>query len=182
MCVNGFWYCFRRNVTDKVSNQKILYNATSKNLCFCTTWKTGNTKTAFVTRCISALPEFNQLLLDFFNLFDSRLILILLYDSVNLQSMLSAWGCWGMIQEKRSRERCSSWTVLHAQCTSALSSGFPLSQGNTEALDTWGGKQSIVWFLTFSVTLLPKLSQSDCVRQDCSKSKVGRIWDTVCKL
>jgi len=32
----------------------------------------------------SALPEFNQSLFDFFNLFDSRLILTLLYDSLNL--------------------------------------------------------------------------------------------------
>jgi len=46
----------------------------------------------------------------------------------------------GMVQEKESRERCSSWTVLHAQCTSALSSEFPLSQGNAEELDRWGGK------------------------------------------
>jgi len=36
--------------------------------------KTGNTEIAFFTYCISALAEFNQLLLDFFNLFDSRLI------------------------------------------------------------------------------------------------------------
>jgi len=54
--------------------------------------------------------------------------------------MHSARGCWGMVQEKGSQERCSSWTVLHAQSTSALSSGFPLSQGNAEALDRWGGK------------------------------------------
>jgi len=33
--------------------------------------------------CITALPEFNQLL-DFFNLFDSPLICTLLYDSLNL--------------------------------------------------------------------------------------------------
>jgi len=33
---------------------------------------------------ISALPEFNQSLLDFFNLFDSRLILMLLYNSLSL--------------------------------------------------------------------------------------------------
>ena len=46
----------------------------------------------------------------------------------------------GMVQEKGSREHCSSWTVLHAQCTSALSSGFALSQGNAEALDRRGGK------------------------------------------
>jgi len=28
--------------------------------------------------------------------------------------MHSALGCWGMVQEKRSLERCSGWTVLHA--------------------------------------------------------------------
>jgi len=45
--------------------------------------------------CISALPEFNQLL-DFFNLFDSRLILTLLYDFlspvVNAFSYREYWG------------------------------------------------------------------------------------------
>jgi len=46
--------------------------------------------------CISALSEFNQLLLDFFSLFDSRLILILLYDSLNLViDALSYRDCWG---------------------------------------------------------------------------------------
>ena len=45
-----------------------------------------------------------------------------------------------IFQEKESRERCMSWAVLHAQCTSALSSGFPISQGNAEALERWGGK------------------------------------------
>jgi len=48
-------------------------------------------------------------------------------------------GCWDMVQEKGSWERCRSWTVLHVQCSSALSSGFPISQGNAEALDRWGG-------------------------------------------
>jgi len=37
--------------------------------------------------------------------------------------------------ERKSR---AQQTVLHAQCTSALSSAFPISQGN--ALDRWGGK------------------------------------------
>jgi len=46
--------------------------------------KTGNKKVIFFTRCISALPEFNQSLLDFFSLFDSRLIHTLLYDCLNL--------------------------------------------------------------------------------------------------
>jgi len=45
-------------------------------------WK--NAKIAFPLKCcISALLEFNQLL-DFFNFFDSRLILVLLYDSLSL--------------------------------------------------------------------------------------------------
>jgi len=103
--------------------------------------KTGNTTMAFFPCCISALPEFNQLLLDFFSLFHSRLILTLLYDSLNL--VISAFSLRllvGMVQEKRSRQRCNSWTVLHAQCTSVLYSGFPLSQGNAEVLDRWGGK------------------------------------------
>jgi len=66
---------FGRNVTDKVSNQKIFYYVTSNNLCFCTTWQNGETrKLHFALKCcISALPEFNRLF-DFFNLFDSRLI------------------------------------------------------------------------------------------------------------
>ena len=45
-----------------------------------------------------------------------------------------------MVQDKGNRERCNGRTVLHAQSTSALSSGFPLSQGNAEALGRWGGK------------------------------------------
>jgi len=78
---------------------------------------------------------------------------------------------WGVVQEKGSRERCSSWTVLHAQRTSARFSVFPLSQGNAEALDRWGGK---------TVRHLPKLSQSDHVCQDYSKSQVGRFFETRC--
>jgi len=63
--------------------------------------KTENTKIAFFTRCISALPEFNQSLLDFFNLFDSRLILTLVYDSRNLVINAFSMGLlWGMVQEK----------------------------------------------------------------------------------
>jgi len=64
---------FGRNVTDKVSNQKALYRATSNNLCFCTTWENCETQNSHFSLkcCVSALTEFNQSLLDFFNLFDS---------------------------------------------------------------------------------------------------------------
>ena len=55
--------------------------------------------------------------------------------------MRSAWGCCGgVVQEKGSRTHCSNCTVLNAQCTSTLSSGRPISQGNAEALDRQGGK------------------------------------------
>ena len=82
------------------------------------------------TRCVSALPEINQSLLDFFNLFDLRITIMLLYDSLNLVISAFSSGLLGsMVQEKGSRQFCSSWTVLHAQCTSALSSEFPLFQG-----------------------------------------------------
>jgi len=35
---------FGRNVTDKVGNQKMLYYATSNNLCFCITRQNGETR------------------------------------------------------------------------------------------------------------------------------------------
>ena len=56
-----------------------------------------------------------------------------------------------MGQDKRSWEHYRSWTVLHAQCTSALSSGFLILQRKAEALDRWGGKtkhRPISYFLT----------------------------------
>jgi len=106
---------FCTNSTDKVRNQKTLYYSSSNNFCFCIIWKKESTKIAFFTRGISALPEFNQTLLDFFSLFDSRLVLTLLYDSLNLVINAFSLGLLGgMAQEKGSREHCSSWTVLHA--------------------------------------------------------------------
>ena len=129
---------FGTNVTNKVSNQKALYYATSNNLCFCTTWQNWETrKLPFSLKyCVSALPELNQLP-DFFNLFDSQLILALpLYDSLNL--VINAFssgllGAWFKISEVQSTAE-AAWTVLHTQCTSALFSGLPISQGNAEAL------------------------------------------------
>jgi len=135
----------------------MLYYVASNNLCFCTTWQNRETrKLHFHSNAVSV----QQSLLDFFNLFDSRLILALLYDSLNL--VINAFssgilGPGGIVQDKGSRQRCNNWTVLHAQCLSALSSWIPLSQGNDEALNRWDGNQSIFWLLTFSATLLPKI-------------------------
>jgi len=82
--------------------------------------KRGNAKIAFSLKCcISALSEFNQLL-DFFDRFDSRLIITLLYDSLNLvinaftSGLLGAWF-------RRKEVESTAAVVLHAQCTSAMS-------------------------------------------------------------
>jgi len=56
--------------------------------------------------------------------------------------MRSARGCYGTWF--RRKEADSAPAVLHAQCTSAMYSGFPLLQGNAEALDREVGKQSII--------------------------------------
>jgi len=58
--------------------------------------KMGNAKMRFSLKCcISALPEFNQLV-DFFSVFDSQLTLTLLYDSLSLViNALSYRYCWG---------------------------------------------------------------------------------------
>jgi len=56
--VNGFWYFFGRNVTDKVSNHKTLYYATSNDLCFCTSWQNGEThifhSNAVLVHCLNS--------------------------------------------------------------------------------------------------------------------------------
>jgi len=56
---------------------------------------------AFFTCCISALQEINRSLLDFFSLSDSRLILTLLYDSLNLVINAFSLGLLeSMVQKK----------------------------------------------------------------------------------
>jgi len=133
---------FDTNVTNKVNHQKTLYYATSSNLCFCTTWQIGQTRILhFHSNAVLAHCQNSTSRCLISSIFSS-----LLYDSLSLVINAFSFGLLeGMVQTKGSRERCSSWTVLHAQCTSALSSGFPPSQGNAEALDRLVlGKQSII--------------------------------------
>jgi len=89
---------FGRNTicTNKVGNQKTFYTMPSQ-ITFVSALpsKTGNTNITFFTRCISALREFNQLLLHFFNLLDSQLIFTLLYDSLNLVINVFSYGSFG---------------------------------------------------------------------------------------
>ena len=68
-----------------------------------------------------------------------------------------------MVRDKQSRERCRSWTVFHAQCTSAPSCGFLILQANAEALDSWGGttKHYLIspdFWATVCETVRPMLS------------------------
>jgi len=86
----------------------------------------------------------------------------------------------GVVQEKWGRERCRSWTVLHAQCISALSSEFPISQNSGEAQVTWENK-TIVPFSTFSVTLLPKIVVIGWSRpiSRLASQRSDVFWDTV---
>jgi len=66
--------------------------------------KTGKRKSCIFpsnAALVHSLPEFNQLL-DFFNLFDSQLIFVLLYDSLNLViNVFSHRDCWGHGSEER---------------------------------------------------------------------------------
>jgi len=136
----------------------------------------GNMKIAFSLRwCISALPEFQQLL-DFFNLFDSRLIFTLLCDSLNLVINAFNLGLLGMHGSGKKKSRalqkldCVACT-MH-QCSVFWASFFAKKCRNTKGAV---GKQSIFWFLTFLVTLLPKV----IVIGSCM-SMVGRFFETQC--
>jgi len=96
--------------------------------------------------------------------------------------MRSATGAvGGMAQKKGSRQRCSSWTVLHAQCTSALlSSGFPISQGNAEALDSWGGKANDRMIPYFLSNISAKNYRNRIVYVKITASRRWDVfWDTV---
>ena len=102
----------------------------------------------------------HQSLLDFFNLFDSRLIshaAVWLPKSCNQCVQLGTVGGHGSGERKSTALQqldCVARTVTlicgaleehlltYLQCTSALSSELPVSQGNAEALDRprWRGK------------------------------------------
>jgi len=84
--------------------------------------KRGNMKIAFSFKCcIAALSEFSQSLLDFFSLFDSRLILTLLYDSLNLViNAFSSLLFEGIVLKRKSRAlqqlNCVARTMHVHQC------------------------------------------------------------------
>jgi len=116
-------------------NQKTDYYAISNN--FASALKRRNAKITFSLKCcISALPEFKQQF-DLFNLFDSRLILTMLYDSLNIViNAFSPQGCWGHGSgERKSRALQQLDCVAHTvHCLL-----FPISQDNAKPLQRSGG-------------------------------------------
>jgi len=94
--VNGFWYFLAQMLPIKSATKRHFTMPHQLTCAFALPGKTEKRENCiFPQCCISALPEFNQLL-DFFNLFDSRLILTLLYDSlslvINAFSYRKYWG------------------------------------------------------------------------------------------
>jgi len=167
---------FGRNVTDKLSNQTRFTTPPQVTCASALPGKNGKHKNCIFHSLNSPLPEFNQSLHGLFSLFWLTTHTHCCMTPYILQSMRSARSCWvDMAQEKGSRERCSSWTVLHAQCTSALSSGFPLSQGNAEALNRWclKTKQNLISYFLSNTSVKIIVIGSCRLCQDYSKSKVG---------
>jgi len=132
---------FGRNVTDRVSNQKTYYYVTSNNLFLHYLVKQRTTKIAFSLKCcINALPAFNHLF-DLFNLFDSHLILTMLYDSLNhVINAFSPEGCWGHGSGGRKSRALQQLDCVARTMHQYAVFWFPISQGNAEALERWGGK------------------------------------------
>jgi len=66
---------------------------------------------------------------------------VLLYDSLSLViNEFSHRDCWGHGSKERKSIALQQLDFVAAQYTSTLSSGFPILQGNAEALDRRGGK------------------------------------------
>ena len=129
--VSRFWHFFGSNATDKVSNQKMLYYATSNNLCFCTTWqneKYENCTFHLLYQCMARIKPVTPWFLQYFWLTTHTCAAVWLPNLNLVMNEFSLRVLRDMVQQKGSWERHSSWTALHALNTSVLSSGFPLSQ------------------------------------------------------
>jgi len=158
--VNGSWYFFCTNVTDKVSYQKMLYYATSNNLCFSAlsdkmreTRKLHFHSNAVLLHCLNSTSCLISWIF-----FDSPLILMLLYDFLNLVNnafISGLLGAWLRRKEVKSAAAVGLCCTYNTTVHSLL--GFLFCNVMQKHKIGEVGKQSIVWFLTFSVTLLPKI-------------------------
>jgi len=143
--------------------------------------KTGNRQNCIFSFkwCISALPEFNQSLLDFISLFDSRLTLTLLYDSINI--VINAFnsgllGAWFRKKEVESNPAVGLCCTYNAPVRCLL---FLLSQCNAEALDRWGGKTKHHLISCFLSNTSAKNYRNRIVYVKLITSKMWDVlWDT----
>ena len=121
----------------------------------------------------NALLEFNQML-DFFNVSDSRLIPMQLYDSLS-HAMNAFRDCWvhGLWERKMIALQQLDCVTCTMHC-SALSSGFSISQGNSEALDRWDGKTKHHMILYFPSNISAKNYRNRIVHVNIIAS---RRWD-----
>ena len=143
--------------------------------------KRRNTKIAFSLKCcISALPEFNHL----FDFFQSFWLTTHTDDAVWLPKSCNQCvqpagllGAWFMRKEVES---AAGVGLLRAQCTSALSSGFPISQGNAVALERWGGKtkRRLISYFLSNISAKNYRNRNVCVTTIASQMR--DVFDTRC--
>jgi len=94
--------------------------------------------------------------------------------------MRSSRSCWGTVQEG-SRERSRSWNVLHAQCISVLSSGFPISHSNAKTLDRWGGKTKHLLISYFPISTSAKTYRNRIRYVKIIASQRWDVFETRCR-
>jgi len=145
---------FGENVTDKVSNQKTLFYATPNTLCFCITWRNGETWFFCIfTQILQEGIAWIQLAAWF-----RQSLWPTTHNLLNLViNAFSSGLTRGMVQDKRSRALQKFNCVVCAMHQCVVFWIFLISQGNAEALDRWGWKTKIAWFRASSVTRLPKI-------------------------
>jgi len=103
--------CFLSPVS-KVSNQTTLYYVTSNNLCFCTTWQNRETQKLYFhpnAVLVHCQKSTNRCC---FNLVDSRLILALLYDFLNIVINVFSSGLSGEWFRRKEVESATAVGLL----------------------------------------------------------------------
>ena len=153
--------------------------------------KCGNKKITFFSLkcCISALPEFNQSLLDFFSLFDLWLILMLLYDSLNLvtnafsSGLLKIWFRRNEVESTAAlglccmhnactpmhclpeRNKCHLWCVWwHVTFVEIVT--YPINTVHWLSLQAWRRTTPIFYTATDTVTDLVNIERVGNRQQD----------------
>ena len=163
---------FGRNVTDKVSNQMMLYHATSSNLCFRTTWRHGETRKLHFSfkSCISA-PVAAWFLQSFWLVTHHA---ALLNDSLNFVVNALSSGLLGAWFRRKEVESAAAVGLCCTHNAPLLSSEFPISPGSAEPLNRWGGKTKYRLISYFLINTSAKYYRHRIVYV---KIKANQRWD-----